>query len=586
MFRPLTLSTLLVMTALVPPGYSSGPGKTIVGQSIADFTLADYRSKSYSLSDWRSTKIVVVAFLGTECPIVKLYAQRLQQLADSHPVDQLVVIGIDSNQQDSLAELGHFARTHDLRFPLLKDPGNRVADLFHAQRTPELFVLDAQRTVRYHGRVDDQYTYETQRSKHDENYLTAAIQELLADRPVKTPETEVVGCHIGRIFAETKDNGITYSNQISRILQQKCVECHREGEIAPFSLDTYSEAVGWAEMMEEVVRQERMPPWHASAEHGSFANDRRMTDEEKQLIYKWVADGAPEGDTTLLPSPVAYVAGWQLPKQPDLVVPMRDKPFTVAANGEIQYQYFAVDPGFSEDRWVSAAECLPGNRKVVHHILVFAQPPDSKAISGEQGGFLAAYVPGLRARPFPDSMAKRVRAGSKLIFQVHYTPVGTEQPDLSSLGLVFADRQDVQHEVRTVAAVETQFAIPPHNDNYLVIANSPRAPVDVLLLALMPHMHVRGKSFRYEARYPDGKSEILLDVPHYDFNWQTAYRLDEPKLLPAGTCVHCVAHYDNSENNLANPAPEKTVRWGDQTWDEMMIGYLDIAVPLLPRRGK
>ncbi len=459
-FKILTFCLIIAATATAASGDSSAPDRPIIGQNIADFTLADFRSKPCSLSDWREAKIIVVAFLGTECPIVKLYAKRLQQVSDSYPAEQLVVIGIDSNQQDSLAEMEHFARTHAIQFPLLKDPGNRIADLFRAERTPELFVLDAQRTVRYHGRIDDQYTYETQRSKKDADYLATAVQELLADKPVSTPETEVVGCHIGRVFAETKDDGVTYSNQISRILQRQCVECHREGEIAPFSLDTYSEVAGWAEMIEEVVRQERMPPWHAAAEHGSFANTRRVSSEDKQLLYKWVADGAPEGDVALLPQPVSYVTGWQLPKQPDLVVRMQDAPFTVAAEGEIKYQYFVVDPGFTEDKWVSAAQCLPGNRQVVHHVLVFAQPPGSKAISGEQGGFLAAYVPGLRARPYPEGMAKRVRAGSKLIFQVHYTPIGTQQSDLSSLGLVFADRQDVQHEVRTVAAVRNTVCHP------------------------------------------------------------------------------------------------------------------------------
>ena len=256
------------------------------------------------------------------------------------------------------------------------------------------------------------------------------------------------------------------------------------------------------------------------------------------------------------------------------------EPFQVPAAGPVEYQYFVVDPEFREDKWVRMAEVQPGNRQVVHHVLVFAQAPGSRPISGEQGGFLAAYVPGLRARPFPEGMAKRVRAQSKLVFQVHYTPVGTEQADLSSLGLVFASPADVTHQVITAAAVETDFAIPPHDGNFAVESQSRPAPVSLQLLAMMPHMHLRGKSFRYEARYPGGTSEILLDVPRYDFNWQTTYRLATPKVLPAGTRIHCLAHYDNSEHNLANPAPDKTVRWGDQTWDEMMIGYFDVAVPV------
>ncbi len=578
--KTITLTVFLAAITITAQAEDVPHKTSMLGQRIPEFSLADFRSKPCSLSDWRDTKVIVIAFVGAECPIVQLYAQGLQKLADHYAPEQLMVVAIDSNQQDSLEEMEHFARTHDIRFPLLKDPGNRIANLFHAQRTPEVFVLDAQRIVRYHGRIDDQYYYETQRAKKDEDYLAAAIEQLLADKPVSVPETEPVGCQIGRVFTQTRDNGVTYAHQISRILQRRCVECHRQGEIAPFALEQYSEVVGWAEMIKEVVQQQRMPPWHASAEYGSFSNDRRLSEEEKRLIYQWVDDGAPQGDLAQLPPPIQYTSGWQLPRQPDLVVRMRDKPFAVSATGEIKYQYFVVDPGFTEDKWVTASQCVPGNRRVVHHILVFAQPPGSKAISGEQGGFLAAYVPGLRVQPYPAKMAKRVRAGSKLIFQVHYTPIGTPQTDLSSLGLLFTDRPHVDHEVRTVAAVNTTFTIPPHADNYEVDADSPRAPVDVQLLAMMPHMHLRGKSFRYEARYGDGTSETLLDVPQYDFNWQTAYRWLRPKLLPRGTRIHCVAHFDNSEDNLANPDPEKTVRWGDQTRDEMMIGYFDIAIPL------
>jgi peroxiredoxin len=571
-------ATLLTSLTQVSATEGTDNKTTTIGHEIADFTLSDFRGKKTSLSDFHDAKIVVVVFLGTECPIVKLYAGRLQQLADRFQGDGVAIIGIDANQQDSLAELEHFARTHSIHFPLLKDPGNRIADLFRAQRTPEVFVLGAQRKIRYHGRIDDQYTYETQRSRKEQDYLTSAIEQLLAGSPVHIPETEVVGCHIGRLITESRDDGVTYADQISRILQQRCVECHRTGEIAPFALTDYDEVVGWAEMIEEVVREERMPPWHASPRHGSFANSRRLSDEEKQLIYKWIDDGAPKGDPADLPQPKQYVSGWQLPQRPDLVVPMRSEPFQVSSTGTIKYQYFVVDPKFTEDKWVNMAECLPGNRKVVHHILVFAQPPGGRPISGEQGGFLAAYVPGLRARSYGPGMAKRVRAGSRLIFQVHYTPIGTPQQDISSLGLVFLDPQQVKQEVRTVAAVQTKFAIPPGDANYRVEARSHRAPIEVELLAMMPHMHLRGKSFRYEARYPDGKTEILLDVPRYDFNWQTAYRLADAKPLPAGTRVQCVAHFDNSAENLANPDPTKTVRWGDQTWDEMMIGYMDIAI--------
>jgi len=550
-----------------------------VGQQMPAFSLQDFRGQRLTLDRFTDAKALVVVFLGTECPIVQLYAKRLQELADQYGEAGVVVLGIDSNQQDSLAELEHFARTHRIRFPILRDSGNRVADLWGASRTPEVFVLDSKRTLRYHGRFDDQFTYETQRDNSRNDYVKQAVDALLKQQPLTITETEVVGCHIGRVFKKTRDRGVTYCGQIRRILQNRCESCHRAGEIAPFELTDYDEVVGWAEMIDEVVEQQRMPPWHASSEYGTFSNDRRMTDQEKQLIHQWVSDGAPKGDAADLPAERKYVTGWQLPRKPDRVIPMAGRPFRVAGTGTIKYQYFVVDPKFQEDQWISMAEVVPGNRRVVHHVLVFAQPKGVRSLSGERGGFLAAYVPGLRAEPFPAGMAKRVRAGSRIVFQVHYTPIGTDEEDISSIGLVFARPRDVKYEVRTVAAVNTRFSIPPRDPDFEVTADSQRAQVDVLALAFMPHMHLRGKAFRYEALFPTGDSEILVDIPRYDFNWQTAYRLSTPMRLPAGTRVHCTARFDNSAKNLANPDPDRTVQWGDQTWDEMMIGYMDVAIP-------
>jgi hypothetical protein len=226
-------------------------------------------------------------------------------------------------------------------------------------------------------------------------------------------------------------------------------------------------------------------------------------------------------------------------------------------------------------------EVQPGNRAVVHHILVFARKIGDKGDpdGGGTRGFLASYVPGLRPQPFPAGMAKRIPAGSILIFQVHYTPNGTKTTDLSRIGFVFADPKTITHEVKTTSAVSRQIAIPPGAADHVIEATSRGSADDSLLLGYMPHMHLRGKAFSYEAIYPDGKHETLLDVPHYDFNWQTSYRLTEPIKLPAGTKLHAVAHFDNSADNPNNPDPEKRVRWGEQTWDEMMIGYFDVAIP-------
>ena len=580
---PIVLSFCIVLLTAAVPCSAEESKSSLIGQAVGDFTLKDYRGRTHSLDEYADSKVVVLAFLGTECPLAKLYSPRLAAIDAEFRAQGVTILGINSNRHDSITEVAAHARVHKLSFPVLKDLGNKVADQVGATRTPEILVLDQQRMVRYHGRIDDQYGVGYIRDEAQKSFVKDAVRDLLAGRKVAQGETEVVGCFIGRVREPKADSDVTYSNQIARVLQKYCVECHREGEIAPFTLTSYDDVVGWGDTMVEVIEDQRMPPWHANPKHGKFANARLMTSEEKQLIRDWVKAGCPEGDPSQLPKQIEYTAGWQLPQEPDLVVDMRERPFNVPAEGAVKYQYFQTDPGFTEDKWIQAAEAQPGNRAVVHHILVFVRPPGGgrdRGFSGTTGQFLAAYVPGHRAPVYPGGMAKRIPAGSKLVFQLHYTPIGTDQTDLSRLGLVFADRDSIDKIVTTQQAATHRLSIPPHADNHRVEARSQTAPADVEVLAFMPHMHLRGKSFRYEAKYPDGRTKVLLDVPNYDFNWQTAYRVTEPVLIPEGAYLQCVAHFDNSENNLNNPDPTQTVRWGDQTWNEMMIGYFDVAVAL------
>lgn len=582
-FISTALSLCTVLLALKSAHSADESAKSLIGQSVGEFSLRDYRGRTHSLSEYADSKVVVLAFLGTECPLAKLYSPRLAAIDEEFRSQGVTILGINSNRHDSMTEVAAHARVHKLSFPVLKDLGNKVADQVGATRTPEILVLDKDRVVRYHGRIDDQYGVGYIRDEAEQAFVKDAIRDLLAGRKVAQAETEVVGCFIGRVREVRADSAVTYSNQIARILQKYCVECHRDGEIAPFTLTSYDDVVGWGDTMVEVIEDRRMPPWHANPDHGKFVNARLMSSDEKQLVRDWVKAGCPEGDPAQLPKSIEYISGWQLPKEPDLVVDMRHAPFNVPAEGAVKYQYFQVDPGLKEDKWIRAAEAQPGNRAVVHHILVFVRPPGGgrdRGFSGTTGQFLAAYVPGHRSPIYPDGMAKRIPAGSKLVFQLHYTPIGTEQTDLSRVGLVFADADSIEKIVTTQQAATHRLSIPPHADNHRVEARSQTAPADVEVLAFMPHMHLRGKSFRYEAKYPDGRSEILLDVPNYDFNWQTAYQVGSPVVIPKGGYLQCVAHFDNSEDNLNNPDPTKTVRWGDQTWNEMMIGYFDVAVPL------
>ncbi len=487
--------------------------------------------------------------------------------------EKVAFIGIDSNLQDTPEEIARYAADHGITFPLLKDPNNVVADAFGAVRTPEVFLLDETRTVRYHGRIDGQYVPGLQKTHNPRSDLAEAIGELLAGHEVSQPEVEAVGCFIGRVPSSTGGE-VTYSRQIARIFQNRCVECHREGEIGPFSLTSYDDAIGWGETVREVVNQGRMPPWFADPKVGHFVNDARLSDEEKRQIGAWVDAGCPEGDPQDLPTPRVFADGWNIP-EPELVLDMAKQPFHVPAEGIIDYKHFTVDPGFTEDKWMVACEARPGNRSVVHHILVFLQAPGGE-VELLRGSLLAAYAPGSPPRQTDPGMAKLIPAGSKIIFQMHYTTNGKPQDDMSVLGLKFCDKSEVKQKVESGWAINFAFAIPPGAEDYKVTSKH-HFKEDRMLLSLTPHMHMRGKSFRYEAVFPDGKRELLLDVPHWDFNWQIDYVLAKPVLMPAGSALQCEAHYDNSVDSPTNPDPTKWVRFGEQTWDEMMIGWFTTA---------
>lgn len=547
-----------------------------LGSKIDDFKLDDFLGAEHALSDWQAKRAIVVVFLGTECPLAKLYGQRLVELAAKYEPLGVQVVGINSNRQDTLTEMAHYARTHKIEFPLLKDPDCSLADRFGATRTPEAFVLDADRVIRYWGRIDDQYGVGYSRGEPTTSELTDALDQLLADEPVVVAHTTAVGCLISRHNPVEPHGDVTYCNQISRIVQQHCIECHREGQIAPFALETYDDVAAWSDTLLEVMNDGRMPPWHASPDHGEFLNDARMSDEDKELFAEWIENGLPEGDPSDLPEPRHFAEGWRI-AEPDLVLKMPTE-YEVPAKGVVEYQHFVFDPGFTEDKWVIASEARPGNRTVVHHLILFYIPPGQPTYRPQDAlyNMIAAYAPGLPAIEGPENLALKIPAGAKLVFQMHYTPNGSPQIDRSEVGLRFADPAKVEKEFHTEMGLNFRFRIPPGDPDYQV-KTSYRVEHDSLLYTLSPHMHYRGKSFRFKAHYPDETEEILLDVPRYDFNWQNVYMLTEPKPLPAGTNIEMVAHFDNSADNLLNPDPSVAVTWGDQTWQEMMIGSLTLS---------
>lgn len=368
----------------------------------------------------------------------------------------------------------------------------------------------------------------------------------------------------------------TFSKDVAPILYKNCAECHRPGEIAPMSLLSYQEVRPWAKSIRERVVDKSMPPWGADPKYGHWANNPSLSQKDIDTIVEWVSAGAPKGDDKDLPPLPKFTQGWTI-GTPDVVLEMAEE-YTVPADGTVPYLYFNLPTGFTEDKWIQAMEIRPGNRKVVHHVIAYAQAPgvrdtaagtESEVRAGRT--HLGGITPNKTGIIFNPGTARLIRKGSSIVFQMHYTTNGIVSKDRTKIGFVFA-KEAAKKELKTGNATNARFAIPPGDGNYEVKATR-TFDEDVLITSFMPHMHTRGKDFLYTATYPDGKTEILLNVPKYDFNWQQTYIPAKPILLPKGTRLDCVAHYDNSLKNKFNPDPSQTVRWGDQTWEEMMIGW-------------
>ncbi|MGI9471394.1 MAG: redoxin domain-containing protein [Rubripirellula sp.] len=606
LFRSI-LSALVAGILCCPFAHGSEPTSHI-GKKIEPFTLDNCYGAPVSLADFGDKKAIVVVFLGVECPLAKLYGPRLVELQKEF--SDVAFIGINSNTQDSMTELKYYLERHDMKnIPFLKDVGNRVADTFGAERSPEAFLLDQNRVVRYHGPIDGQYLVGKTLARDYPKYVADAIQQIRAGEPIQQPEVELEGCYIGKVNKTEPTGSITYTKHIAPILNEHCVRCHREQEIAPFTLTSYDDILGWEDTILEVINDNpdttpptppRMPPWFAAAnEDHAFANDARLSQAEKKLIFDWVENGMPEGDPADLPEPPNFTLGWQIP-EPDQVfnlsqskversnkrgqLTLASKGYAVPAEGIIDYQYSLVDPGWEKDMYVYAAEARPGNRSVVHHIIAYVVDP--REGKRDIRHMLAGYAPGSLPMTLPKGVALKVPAGSKLLFEMHYTPNGKKQTDDSIVGVCFMEKEDVERSAgQLICAEREHLKIEPELDNQEVKAET-IVERDVELLNLTPHMHLRGKAFKYEITRPGEKEEIILDVPAYDFNWQLTYRLQEPLLLPRGTRIRCTAVYDNSPNNLSNPDPIRTVTWGDQSDEEMMIGFMGTVEPLKKPKRK
>ncbi|AWM35801.1 hypothetical protein GobsT_65030 [Gemmata obscuriglobus] len=554
------------------------PGEAGVSRLIPDVPFTDLAGKAGKLSDFKQSKLLVVAFTNTTCPLCKKYTPVLQRLEKEFApkgVSFLFVNPTRGDKPDATTFAGRYAHDTD---------GTLTAAL-GATSTTEVFVLDAARTVQYRGAVSDQYGLGYALDAPRANYLATALNDLLADKRPVVQATTAPGCELAPDRAKAPAVALTYHARVERIVQANCAECHRKGGVGPFVLDTYDAVVANKGMIRKVVDKGTMPPWFAAppkkGEHSPFANDRTLTEGDKRDLLAWLAGDLKKGDPADAPLPRKDESGWGLGK-PDAVFQL-PKPVAIKAEGTMPYQVVSVPTEFDEDKWVQALEVQPGAREVVHHVLVFALPKGQR-IGGEAQGFFAAYVPGSTALVYPEGYAKKLPKGANLVFQLHYTPNGTATTDRTRIGLVFANTAP-RYEVRVTGIANPAFTIPAGAENHRVNASIPYVPFDAHVLALFPHAHLRGKAARYELR-AGGKTTTLLDVPHYDFNWQLQYRFAEPVPVPKGSVLTYTAWYDNSDKNPANPDATRPVRWGPQTADEMHLGYVEFVVaPGAPAGG-
>ena len=563
-----------------------------LGIRVASWSLPrSSDGKAWSLTDdSRNAKVVVVLFLGTECPINNSYAPILAEMARKLAAKGVVFVGINSNQQDDRAAIAEHAKHYALPFPVLRDEGAKIAGRFAAERTPEAFVLDGALVVRYRGRIDDRFAKGVHRAQANRNDLAEAIDDVLAGRAVARPATVAAGCPIARPESPVRAKDatpVTYSKDVARILQAQCQECHRPGEAAPFSLLTYKEARSWSGAIREEVESNRMPPWHADPKHGKFRNERRLTAKERTTLLDWIDQGCAEGNAADLPAARTFTKGWRI-GTPDAVftMPVAMQIPAVSPKGGIPYKFEIVSEPFEKETWVQAVECRPSEPGVVHHITAFLVAPGTDIqrwknqsdlaqllTSYSDDSFLGGYGLGEDPLILPPGEAKRIPKGARIALELHYTPNGIPGSDRSYVGMIYAAKPP-EHQVLTGSAMQPILLVRPGADTQRFTAVK-RFDKPATILSLTPHMHMRGKSSEFTLIRPDGKRELLLSVPRYDFHWQTNYDLKEPITIPAGSKIEYVAVYDNSKGNPNNPDPRAWVTWGEQSWDEMMIGFFE-----------
>jgi peroxiredoxin len=598
------LAGLVPSTA--PARAEDGPNVAALNKKIQDFTLPDTAGKPVSLSRFAGKSAVVVVFLSFECPVSSSYTPLLADLARTYEPRGVVFLAINSSDDTTPAELGRQAKSLGLPFPVLRDEKCRAADAFKAETVPSAFLLDSHLVLRYCGRIDDGYSARLRRNPRPAHAdLREALDDLLGGKEVRRPATSPVGCPIVRPREAARSGKVTYYRDVLPILQANCQSCHRPGEVGPFSLLTCKQAVRWAADIKDFTQQHRMPPWKP-VEGGPFRNERRLSERDIATLAAWVDGGTPEGDPKDAPPPIETVAdreGWRLGK-PDLVLTLPDE-MTVGASGLDLFRCFVLPTGLTEDRYVKAVEVRPGNRRVVHHALLFwdgsgkgrelekqARTDAARTTAGQdQGpgytasmgvGFVAGpgqlgtvggWAPGQVPTPLPAGHGYFLPKGSDIILQLHYHRNGRAEKDRTTVGLYLArDRETKPYKSMVIAG---RFFLIPAGERRHTVRGAIEVDQDCLLHSVMPHMHLLGREVRVTLTPPSGKPQTLLAIKDWDYNWQETYFLKEPIALKKGTRLAVEAVYDNSAANPNNPfSPPRWVRLGDQTTDEMCFIFL------------
>lgn len=568
---------MLVCAALISSRTGTAHGEETaaplnLGDTLPRLEFKDVWYLPRTLADLGESKAYVVVFGTVDCPLTTALLPHLKQLDETYRTQGVRILLLNAGPEDSMRMVAHQGLEVEARFALGKDFDGTWARTLGASTTGQAFVFDHTQRLRYRGRVTDRYQFigsavltRTEPGAHDD--LRTAIDDLLAGRAVAQPETSPVGLPLAPPESLAPLSGVNFAQHVQPILARHCANCHHPGTEAPFSLVTYEDAAGHADMIAEVVREERMPPWYAS--FGHFLNAPTMSADERRQVRAWVAAGTPAGALETLP-PVDNTprpVTWAI-DTPDLVLKV-PQPHELPADGFIPYKYVILPYRFEHDTWIQQCEILPDNPRVVHHcnMAYLTNPFDPKSAK-----FVLGKVPGSQPMDLEQGVAFRIPKGANLVLQIHYTTNGQPEKCQISVGFRYA-REVVQKEFQFLWMVNETFAIPPGDPLHKVTAIN-RIECNAQVIGMFAHMHVRGRDMSFFANTPDGQRERLLVIPNYSFDWQLAYRLHEPRRFPKGTVIECISHYDNSPFNPYNPDPTATVREGDQTVEEMLNGVM------------